>query len=73
MNHPKDKSCKDFICQAFPKIKYYDIGVSEPAPKFKLRKEDLFPAIAGIQMCCFLKKSAPRTRAYQDTTAPHAP
>ena len=59
VNHPKDMSRKDFIRQAFPEIKYYDIGVSEPA-KFKLRKEDV--AIAGIQMCCFLTKCAPNPR-----------
>ena len=42
-----DKSRKEFICAAFPKIKYFDIGLTEPA-KFKLRKEDI--KIAGIVM-----------------------
>jgi len=39
VNHPKDKSSKDFICQAFPEIKYYDIGVSEPAPSSSSAKK----------------------------------
>ena len=73
MNHPQDTSRKGFICQAFPEIKYYDRSIRASA-KFKLCKEDLFPAIAGIQIkCAASSKSAPRTRAYQDTTAPHAP
>ena len=40
MNHPKDKSSKDFICQAFPEIKYYDMSSEfsiRASAKFKLQ------------------------------------
>lgn len=33
MNHPKDKSSKDFICQAFPEIKYYDMSSEYPSQR----------------------------------------
>ena len=63
VHHPKETTRKDFIRAAFPKIKYFDIGLSEPA-KFKLRKEDI--VVAGIKMCCFLPEcvSNPRLPAH---------
>jgi hypothetical protein len=56
-----DKSRKEFICAAFPKIKYFDIGLTEPA-KFKLRKEDIKIAGIVIKMYCFLTKCVPNSR-----------